>query len=152
MLLRRLSGHIRRQDWGEGAIDFVIVVIGVFVGIQVSNWNEERARTWDSLVCTTRLKADLHAVNWRYRLLVHYSRQVQAAARRAADALDGTAPRSNAAFLVDAYRATQYKDEQGSNRRATYDQLISTGNIRLIRDEALLHTAVRVYSIATDSP
>jgi hypothetical protein len=124
----------------------------VFVGIQVANWNTERERMRDSAVFTARLKDDLRAVNWRYRFLVEYSRDVQAAARRAADAIDGTAPLSNEAFLVDAYRATQYKDEQGSNRRATYDQLISTGNIHLIRDEALLHTAVRAYSIgAVDS-
>jgi hypothetical protein len=147
MILRRVIGHVREQNWTAIAIDFVIVVIGVFVGIQVANWNTERERTRDSAVFTARLKADLREENWRYRLLVDYHRDVQAAARRAADALDGTAPLSNEEFLVSAYRASQYK--QGSSRRATYDQLISTGNIGLIRDDALLRTAVRAYSIAT---
>jgi hypothetical protein len=152
MLLRRVIEHVREQNWTAVGIDFLIVVIGVFVGIQVANWNTERERTRESAVFTARLKDDLRAVNWRYRLLVDYAGQVRAAAGRAADALDGTAPLSNEEFLVNAYRATQYKGEQGSNRRGTYDQLISTGNIRLIRDEALLHIAVRAYTIdAVDS-
>lgn len=70
------------------------------------------------------------------------------ATEAAADALSGKAPLSNEAFLVAAYRATQYK-QQGASRRATYDELISTGNIGLIEDRKLLSLAVRAYSLAT---
>ena len=42
MLLRRITEHFRQQNWTAIAIDFVIVVVGVFIGIQVSNLNEER--------------------------------------------------------------------------------------------------------------
>lgn len=43
MLLRRVIAHFRKQEWTAIAIDFVIVVLGVFVGLQVSNLNEARA-------------------------------------------------------------------------------------------------------------
>lgn len=43
MLLRRITEHVIAQNWTAIAIDFVIVVVGVFIGIQVSNWNESRA-------------------------------------------------------------------------------------------------------------
>lgn len=43
MLLRRITQHIKDQNWFAVGIDFVIVVIGVFIGIQVANWNEARA-------------------------------------------------------------------------------------------------------------
>lgn len=43
MILRRIIQHLRKQEWTAIGIDFVIVVLGVFVGLQVSNWNEERA-------------------------------------------------------------------------------------------------------------
>jgi hypothetical protein len=42
MILRRITEHVKSQNWTAVGIDFVIVVVGVFVGIQVSNWNEER--------------------------------------------------------------------------------------------------------------
>ena len=40
MLLRRLTRHIKDQDWFAVGIDFIIVIVGVFIGIQVANWNE----------------------------------------------------------------------------------------------------------------
>lgn len=41
MILRRITEHVKSQNWFAVGIDFVIVVVGVFFGIQVSNWNEE---------------------------------------------------------------------------------------------------------------
>ena len=43
MILRRLTEHVKAQNWFAVAVDFVIVVVGVFVGLQVSNWNAARA-------------------------------------------------------------------------------------------------------------
>jgi len=42
MTLRRILQHFGDQDWFAVCIDLVVVVVGVFVGIQVANWNEER--------------------------------------------------------------------------------------------------------------
>jgi len=42
VLLRRITEHVRAQNWFAVWLDFFIVVIGVFVGIQVNNWNQER--------------------------------------------------------------------------------------------------------------
>jgi hypothetical protein len=40
MLLRRITQHIKNENWLAVGIDFVIVVVGVFIGIQVANWND----------------------------------------------------------------------------------------------------------------
>ena len=42
MILRRVIAHLRNQEWTAVGIDFVIVVVGVVVGIQVSNLNSAR--------------------------------------------------------------------------------------------------------------
>ncbi len=42
MLFRRVKKHVKAQDWFAVAVDFMIVVIGVFIGIQVANWNDTR--------------------------------------------------------------------------------------------------------------
>lgn len=42
MLLRRITKHVKDQNWFAVWIDFVIVVVGVFLGIQIGNWNEAR--------------------------------------------------------------------------------------------------------------
>jgi hypothetical protein len=48
MILSRVIEHVKHQNWTAVALDFVIVVLGVFIGIQVSNLNEallDRQRT-----------------------------------------------------------------------------------------------------------
>jgi hypothetical protein len=42
MILRRLTENLRAQNWTAIAIEFLIVVIGVFFGTQVANWNQGR--------------------------------------------------------------------------------------------------------------
>lgn len=42
MILRRVIARLRDQEWTAVAVDFVIVVLGVFVGIQASNLNSAR--------------------------------------------------------------------------------------------------------------
>jgi hypothetical protein len=42
MILRRVADQVREHDWFVVAIEFVIVVLGVFLGLQASNWNEAR--------------------------------------------------------------------------------------------------------------
>jgi hypothetical protein len=59
MILRRVIGHFRKQEWGAIAIDFLIVVFGVFVGLQVNNWNEARKDRKDERFYLLRLHEDL---------------------------------------------------------------------------------------------
>ena len=40
MILRSITRHVRDQNWFAVFLDFLIVVVGVFIGIQVANWNE----------------------------------------------------------------------------------------------------------------
>ena len=53
-------------------------------------------------------------------------------------------PLSDEQFVIAAYRATQYESQD--RRRATYDELVSTGAIGLITDQKLRQTAIGVYS------
>ena len=43
--LRVHIAHVRAQSWTAVAIDFMIVVLGVFVGLQVNLWNEARVES-----------------------------------------------------------------------------------------------------------
>jgi len=147
MILRRLVAHLGQQNWTAVAIELLIVILGVFLGMQVSNWNQDRTTNQQAAVFTEHLKADLREEDWRYQLMITYYGEVRTNAERAVDALDGTAPLADEALLVSAYRATQYK--QGLRRRSTYDELISTGTIGLIRDQSLRDTAMRNYNSAT---
>jgi hypothetical protein len=40
MLLRRLSAHIRSQNWFAVVLDLLVVVVGLFLGLQIDTWWE----------------------------------------------------------------------------------------------------------------
>jgi len=143
-MLRHVISHLRRQDWIAVAIELVVVVLGVFMGVQASNWNENREQDQKSAMFTQRLKTDLRAEAWNVEMQIGYHGQVQANAQRAADALSGRAPLSDEALLIATFRATQYNDNV--RQRATYDELTSTGELGLIRDDALRKLAMDVYT------
>ena len=47
MILRRVLVHMTNQNWTAVGVELFVVVVGVFVGLQASNWNDgrvERAR------------------------------------------------------------------------------------------------------------
>ena len=147
MILRRMTANFRKQDWTAVIVELVVVVAGVFIGLQASNWNENRQTDAKAAVFTQHLVEDLREEAWGYQLMIEYNQQVRASADRAEGALTGAVPLDDEALLVAAYRASQYK--QKIRRRATYDELISTGAIGLIRDRQLRDLAMRVYSVPT---
>ncbi|HET9485605.1 MAG TPA: hypothetical protein VFO79_16705 [Xanthomonadales bacterium] len=42
MILRRIVQGLKARDWAGVAIELLLVVLGVFIGIEVSNWNASR--------------------------------------------------------------------------------------------------------------
>lgn len=61
MILRRVIEHVKKQHWTAVALDFVIVVMGVFVGLQVNNWNEARANRGIVAAHLSEIREDLHS-------------------------------------------------------------------------------------------
>lgn len=59
MLLRRVTKHVTDQNWFAVVIDFLIVVVGVFIGIQVANWNSEQEERALEAVYTERLHKEV---------------------------------------------------------------------------------------------
>jgi hypothetical protein len=61
MILRRLSQSLKEQNWTAIWIEFVLLVAGVFLGIQVANWNQERQLDERRSAALSRLHAESEA-------------------------------------------------------------------------------------------
>lgn len=144
MILSRVIAHVREQNWTAIGIDFLIVVLGVFVATEVSDWKADRADGARSAAFTARLLDDLRYEAWRWEYLLCYYADALAGAETALARLSGDPSVSDEAFLIGAYRATQFRYNQ--RWRATYDELVSTGEIRLIENDTLRSTAADVYT------
>jgi hypothetical protein len=76
MLLRSITRHVSDQNWVAVFIDFVIVVVGVFIGLQVSNWNDARLLDLRSRGLYERLATNFGADVWVATNLHNYHQQV----------------------------------------------------------------------------
>ena len=109
MILRRLSQHLREQNWTAIAIEFVLLVVGVFLGIQVANWNEARADRNRELVFLTQLRDEMTDNVASIEHQLRYQDQVITSGRRALAFLqsDGHCEADCAALIIDFFHASQ---------------------------------------------
>jgi len=63
MLLRRITQHVKAQNWFAVGIDFLIVIVGVFIGIQVANWNDARRDRENEALYLERLEQELSDIS-----------------------------------------------------------------------------------------
>ncbi|MEK7265024.1 MAG: hypothetical protein AAB227_02895 [Pseudomonadota bacterium] len=128
MILRRVIDHFRKQEWTAIGIDFLIVVLGVFVGLQVNNWNEARAlyaREREQLVA---VRADLEGDIAHIVARKEYYAEVAAAGDRALTFLTGGDDCDDKCWpvLLDFFYASQWID-LGADRTA-YDEMRRAGS------------------------
>ena len=143
MILRRITKHVTDQNWFAVFIDFFIVVVGVFIGIQVANWNETRLENQLSADFTERLRDDIVEEAWDFEYMIEYYTDVQQNAERVLADLESGKQLSDIDLVIAAYRASQINII--TRRRSTYDELVSIGKMDLIKDQLLRETAIAVY-------
>lgn len=141
MILRRVIKHVRNQEWTAIGIDFLIVVIGVFVGLQVANWNDGQADQRRGQDYVERLTDDIRRdIRDRGNTLAYYE-AVNDSAERTIELLNSPSPNPQE-LVVNAYRATEYS--HSTPRRATWDEIVSSGEIGLL-PEAVVENALAIY-------
>jgi hypothetical protein len=107
MIFKRAIAKLRAQDWTAISIELLIVVVGVFLGMWVSNWNQERVKKQETRQMLVQLKPELLGL----RKLSSNTRKYYAITGRYADvAFAGWKrdPRvSDEQFVIAAYQASQ---------------------------------------------
>lgn len=145
-LSRRWRGKAREQDWFAVAIDFVILVAGVFLGIQAANWNDSRKDRAEERRYYAQILDDLRADQRTLQDTLKRAAKYDAAAENTLQAIrSGIPPNSTPGrFAVDIHHAGFLYIPRPSRR--TYDELISTGNLGLLQNEAAKAAIADYYS------
>ena len=140
MILRRFAEALKEQNWTTILVEFVLLVAGVFLGIQAANWNETRRDRALEAEYVARLQRDFRAIDARVASNVStWQEKAKAPVRLLADIESfrqrGTWPRGKAAILRDLEDAMDGRIP--APRAATYVELLSAGKLGLIRDTRL---------------
>ena len=106
MILRRLSQSIKEQNWMAIVIEFVLLVAGVFLGIQVANWNAARIDQQRADELFVRLIDDLESEKNNVDGLRHYYKTTVAYAKVALQGFEAPGSTDSETFVTSAYQAS----------------------------------------------
>jgi len=140
VILRRFSQSLKEQNWTAIGIEFVLLVLGVFLGIQVANWNETRRERTLEAEYVGRLQRDFRAIDARLAINLARWENTAAAPSRLINDMEsfrerGIWPRDKAGVLrdLDATMGSRIP----APRAASYVELLSAGRLGLLRDSRL---------------
>lgn len=136
MILRRVAEDLKKQHWTAIAIDLVIVVLGVFIGLQVNNWNEARNEHARERKYLERLLVDFDANVKTLETYVDERRRDGQTLTDLAAALreGGKAPTQDA---LQESLCRWFAAPLPALRHGTYNELVSSGGLSVLRDEKL---------------
>ena len=90
MILRKLADAIREQNWSTVILEILIVVVGIFIGLQVDGWNDGRKKQQDIELQLLRIADDAAVLLAETdQLIVDFDNRI-ARAQIALEVLDGT--------------------------------------------------------------
>ena len=147
MVVRRFRDHVAEHNWFAVAVDFLIVVAGVFVGIQASNWNQARLNRAEGRAYRAMLIDDLEVNQHDLGVRKRYYEWVRGEGLKTLAALDEPGSSLGGQFLVDAYQTSQIIP--WSLQRNTYDQITAAGQMELVGD-AYLRDRISNYYVDSD--
>ncbi|MGJ8664660.1 MAG: hypothetical protein ACSHWU_13470 [Marinicella sp.] len=149
MLLRRITKHVSEQNWFAVFIDFIIVVVGVFIGIQVANWNDEKNIRQEADTFRANLIADLQNDRDVYTLRKKFYIEVKQAIIDVDKTLTNDLPDALDAqwnFVRNVDKAGGMWPFQPSAQ--VYNQLLNAGKLNLVSDDAVLRQMRDYYQDA----
>lgn len=137
MVLNRLANHIRKQNWSIVLIELLVVVVGLMMAFQIDRWRETVAEKRLEDVYIQRLIEDIESD------LPNLERAIQLANMRKDYVELLMAVAEDTALAAEQPTSFLVAIDQASYtytpplRKATFDDLNSTGNMRLLRDQVM---------------
>lgn len=161
-LLGRITRHLKTQNWTAVAIEFVVVVFGVFLGFQLTAWNTDLANQRREAGILREIAADLKedrqqiatasTVTLRRMSASHYT--ILKATGRSVDHLNTQTASTASVNLTGTLAMPELPPLDDGARRGlwgaivtgiyptpsttSFDALIGAGEIGLIRDATLV--------------
>ena len=138
MLLRRVIEHVKAQNWTAVAIDFLIVVVGVFIGIQVSNWNDARGERGAEAKYLVSLEQDMQESINEIDEVVRQMLAHDAARETLFYYSLGQRPDIEAAELAKLIHGGMWSFASLELRVTTFDTLRNSGRLGILADTEMV--------------
>lgn len=140
MILRRFMSHVSDQNWFAVGLDLVVVIVGIFLGLQFTQWNDDRQdRLWEQQFYR-ELLADLERDAEHLDSIIETQTGKGNRMRAVVTKLQ-----RNEDFSVDEYWAARYESPTFFPAVGVFESALSSGKIELIRDKSLRYRIMNLY-------
>ena len=136
MLLRSISKHVKDQNWFAVGLDFFIVVVGILIAFQVTEWNEQQQSKQREQSVLLQLEEEFTvikaAIEKQNTIRADYVENLS----QLIDVLENVEPAADNSVIkraLDAARSTGRRPAQS----AAYLQLMGSGELTILSSERL---------------
>lgn len=143
MLLRRLTEHVKSQNWFAVVLDFMIVVIGILIAFQITNWNEARQSKVEEQAVLTQLKAEFVLIKTELEKQIKTREDWTKSLAKLIKALQGESDVDDVSIRMALDNATATGRRPAES--AAYLQLKSNGGLSLLSDAPLRQALINYH-------
>jgi hypothetical protein len=140
MILRRISKHVTEQNWFAVWLDLVVVVVGIFLGLQVTQWNDARKDVAWEQAFYRDLKGDLQRDIEHLDAVIDFQSKKGDRLRAAMEKLVGDSPLGG-----DDYWRARAGNTTFFPANGVYQSALTSGKIELVRDKAIRYRIMNLY-------
>ncbi|MFY0638552.1 hypothetical protein [Maricaulis maris] len=145
MILARIARALKDQNWLAVGIEFVIVILGVVIGFQVTAWNADRASQVRADAYLDRILVDLQTDAHHFTIDRDFRLTVLASGEQALATTDATGRVGEDWQVVRAFwNASQMSGRPNIN--STYVELTGAGELDLIVSSDLRGALTQYYT------
>lgn len=137
MILRRFMSHVTDQNWFAVGLDVIVVITGIFLGMQVTEWNEDRKDDAAAERYLERIYQDQIATLAPLQITQNALHKNTTTLRHISNYLGGKTLEKPSAEQLNYSLCRWFIPASVKINKTAYDELVSTGRLGLIRDENL---------------
>ena len=120
-------------------------MIGILLALQVNNWNEARKEIQKEIGYIDGMIADIQNDLVNYDFRIEIVRAKEESLQRLRDVLQDKEMSDPKSLAVDVIRGAMFGWYHGGPVSSSFDALIGSGNIEIIRDEGIRKQIVEYY-------
>lgn len=137
MILSRITQHVKAQNWTAVALDFVIVIVGILIALQITNWNDTRLQAQREALILDALRADFGAIDNSLRFSIAYHERAIAGLRAIAGAMQAGMLKENERQAFEDGLRYGYLDAASNTASGVLLEILASGDLTLLQDPRL---------------
>ncbi len=136
MLLRSISKHLKDQNWFAVVLDFTIVVVGILIAFQITNWSEKRETRERERQIIDRLYTDFDVLSIDTQSRIDFLNSIKDQIDEFKQSIIDYPENADLQLMTDFFQ-TSFSLPDYADQSDTYEQLVASGDMSLLSNDSL---------------